>query len=126
MKKKIFIITSFIIILITTIYANSFKDIELVCNKNKNEEYFLLNYIFKKDLKHKIKLHNENFKMRENEYTRVYLKNPIFKITDPIFNDDYNYKKEGCNKVDNMDIYCEAFFRKGKKGKIEIKYRFYE
>ena len=85
-RNIIILLASFIVIIV--IYTNSYKDIEQVCIKKKNTEYFLLNYVTKQNLKEIVKKHNKSYQLKDKEINRVYLLNPILRIPDPIFNDN--------------------------------------
>ena len=52
-RNTIIFLSSLIVIIV--IYTNSFKDVEQVCRKKKNTEYFLLNYVTKQNLKEIVK-----------------------------------------------------------------------
>lgn len=124
--KKLVIFSLLVLIITLIFYFKNFKEIELVCNETVSKEVFLLNYVKKENLKSKIYTHNKKIKLQGNELLRIYLKNFILQIPDPIFNDKINYKKNGCKLIDNMDIYCEVHFRKLENGKISIWYNFME
>ena len=123
--RNIIIFLSSLIVIIA-IYTNSFKDIEQVCRKKKNTEYFLLNYVTKQNLKEIVKKHNKVYQLKDKELNRVYLLNPILRIPDPIFNANINYRENGCNDIDNMDIFCEVRYRKLENGKIDVWFNFLE
>lgn len=130
MKKSrrfnILLYSIFTIFAILILYARSFEDIEPVCKKTETREIFLLNYVSKENLKTIIYNHNKNFNLENIEFTRIYLKRPIFKIEDPILGDEYDYKPRGCDNIDNMDIYCEVRYRKLESGKTDVWYNFME
>jgi hypothetical protein len=123
-RNTIILLASFIVIIV--IYTNSFKDIEQVCLKKKNTEYFLLNYVTKQNLKEIVKKHNKSYQLKDKEINRVYLLNPILRIPDPIFNNNINYQENGCNDIDIMDIYCEVRYRKLENGKVDVWFNFFE
>ncbi|NUY81960.1 hypothetical protein HUK80_13735 [Flavobacterium sp. MAH-1] len=111
---------------VLVLYVKSFKDVERVCADKKQTEIYLLNYVTKSNLKHIVYEHNKNFKLESDEISRVYLLSPILKIPDPIFGDEYTYKPDGCDQIDNMDIYCEVRYSKMKNGKTDVWYNFME
>lgn len=131
MKKnkpvKIFLFLLSIFAVVLFFYIESFKDIEQVCRDRKDTEVYLLNYVTKQHLKDIVEKHNKKFKLKGNEFTRIYLLNSILTIPDPVFDDSkINYKKEGCEQIDIMDIYCEIRYRRLSNGKIDIWYNFME
>ena len=123
--RNIIIFLSSLIVIIA-IYINSFSDVEQVCQKKKNTEYFLLNYVTKQNLIEIVKKHNKVYQLKDKELNRVYLLNPILQIPDPIFNDNINYRENGCNEIDNMDIFCEVRYRKLENGQIDVWFNFLE
>lgn len=106
-------------------YIFSFPDIEQVCQQNKTRETFLMNFVFKNDLKQRVLDHNKDFSPKDQECTRVYLYKHILDIPNPIIlYDPYDYKPTGCDNIDIMDIYCIVDYSKSENGEIKAKYNF--
>ena len=105
-------------------YSKSFNDVEQICYDKKYAEIYLINYISMKGLKKTVIDHNSNLGLPTSELKRVYLLNPIFRISSPISETHLNYKCDGCGQIDNMDIYCEVRYRKLKNGKVDVWYNF--
>lgn len=124
-KRNVFLII-ILFISISAIYINTFKDVEQVCHNKKNIEIYLLNYVTKKNLKEIVTKHNQEFQLKDQDLKRVYLLHPILRIQDPIFHSNINYRKNGCQKIDNMDIYCEVRYTKLSDDTIDIWYNFME
>ena len=128
MKKKITRLLLYPIIIITgvMIYVSSFDDLEPACKERSSatKEYFLINYAFTSDFKEIIYKQNAQLKFPQETFRRVYLKHSVLRLPDPIFNEQLDYKENGCTDIDNMDIYCIADFTKLPKGKIRYYYNF--
>lgn len=127
MKKKILIV---LLLLLSFFYFFKDEKIEIICTKNYSngdrKEVYLVSYAFESQINSIIKKHNSDlFNIKSNgNIRRVYLKNPIFKIKDPIFDDSDDYKKNNCSNIDNMDILCTVDKIKLKKGKDTIVFSF--
>lgn len=125
-KIRVFLYAAGFCLVLLTAYILSFDAIEPVCNKTEDREVFLLNYISENSLKDKIYKHSKRITFKGNEHTRVYLRHNILHIPNPVFNDDYSYKPDGCDNIDVMDVYCIADFEKQENGKITVSYNFME
>ena len=122
--RNIIIFLSSLIVIIA-IYTNSFKDIEQVCRKKKNTEYFLLNYVTKQNLKEIVKKHNKVYQLKDKEldFRNCIIFEDIIVITDEVKNntkrlgDLWSYDtalRIGFHlKIYPTDVYIQAGVKKG-------------
>lgn len=126
-KKLKFLLLLFIITVGFVIYCIRIKDVEEICIKKSGDtQYYLINYALRRDFKDLIINHAKSINFKGDEKTVVYLKNNLLNVPDPPFDDEYDYKENGCSDIDNMDIYGTVNFTRLENGKMRVFYNLYD